>query len=332
MVVPLKSVPPVSALPAHETRATPTWPLPACAGLRRERVCHAGLQLGKVQIMPPRTWDSAGWRCQVKVPHLLWSPLFACQIQARWQKGTVQYFNTVWKDEGSAMGEKRKGEVRRYPNLWLECATFNEWDVTGTQQRCWGLSTRCVPVSFCSWQQRGPRPDSYFSQLLLQYCLLQADLITGGCFPWDFNTKHSMVWASADMSYTFTQHIFRAFKERQTFVFSVLFSLRVLLQISFLSFFFFFHLTLVIRKIHFQHFYCLPGYLMKCNKETWMLLYWPAKHCQFWPFRNQVSQESPHWLMRFKAYFEAFWDFFLLSQHLSFTALTFLKFPFTKAR
>jgi len=29
----------------------------------------------------------------------------------------------------------------------------------------------------------------------------------------------------------------------------------------------FFCLTAVIRKVHFQHFYFLPDYLMKCNKK-----------------------------------------------------------------
>lgn len=45
---------------------------------------------------------------------------------------------------------------------------------------------------------------------------------------------------------------------------------------------------------------------------------------------TQVSQGSPHWLMRFKVRFENFWDFFLLSQHFSFTALTCLIFSVTK--
>jgi len=47
-----------------------------------------------------------------------------CQMQARWQKGTIQYSTTVLKDEGPAVGEQGSGEDRRYPNVQLERVAF----------------------------------------------------------------------------------------------------------------------------------------------------------------------------------------------------------------
>ena len=143
-MVPLKtalsSVCPPSALGSLH-RATRIWPPPICAATWRERVCHARLQLGNVQITPLWAWDSAGWKCQVEVPLLLWSPLFMCQMQARRQKGTTQYFTAVLKDEGPAVGGKGRGEVGRYLNVRLECVMLYKWDVTGTLRVNYTLSS-----------------------------------------------------------------------------------------------------------------------------------------------------------------------------------------------
>lgn len=111
---------------------------------------------------------------------------------------------------------------------------------------------------------------------------------------------------------------FQAFKERKTFVFS---SSRLLMQI-YMTFLFSFPYLLWLGKSIFSTsiFYkaILWGAIQKENLKVALLV------------STQVSQESPHWLLRFKVHFENFGDFFLLSQHFSFRALTCLKFPVTK--
>lgn len=43
-----------------------------------------------------------------------------CEVQAGQQKGTIQYFTAVLKEEGPAVVGKEMGEVVRYPNVQLE--------------------------------------------------------------------------------------------------------------------------------------------------------------------------------------------------------------------
>lgn len=68
-------------------------------------------RLGNALIMPLWAWDTVGWKCQVKVPHLLWSLLFMLAAPGQW-KGTILYFPTVLRDQGQAVGKKGKYEAR----------------------------------------------------------------------------------------------------------------------------------------------------------------------------------------------------------------------------
>lgn len=81
-------------------------------------------------IMPLQAWDTAGWKCWIKVPHLLRSLLFMLDTPGQW-KGTILYFPTVLKDQGQVAGKKGKSEVGRYPNVPLEYVMLYERDVAG---------------------------------------------------------------------------------------------------------------------------------------------------------------------------------------------------------
>lgn len=230
----------------------------------------------------------------------------------------VERDNSLFSHSSEGSGPSCGGEGKEWGGEVSKCAAeyvmFCEWAVTGMLRVNSALSQLPSVAA-------GDRAETWaLSEPSVTVVLSSgADLAMGGCSLWDLNLKYIMVFPSPAMSYTFIWCIFRAFKERETFVFS---SFRLLMKIH-MVFHFSFPCLLWLGKSIFSTsiFYkvILWGAIQKENVKIALLV------------STQVSQESSHWLMRFKVHFENFGDFFLLSQHFSFTALTCLKFLVTKA-
>lgn len=183
-------------------------------------------------------------------------------MQAGQWKGTILYFPTVLRDQGPAVGEKGKTEVGRYPNMPLEYVTFYEWDETGMLRVNSVLPSSSLLVA-------GRREDWDLFQPSVTVGLSSWGLISswGGCLHgikiWSISWCYqALVWVT-HLSSGFSELL----RKEKPLYFLLLEIVCILIQIHMAFIFFFFSLPVAIRKVHFQHFYFLQGYLMRCSRE-----------------------------------------------------------------